>query len=196
MLTVFKLAGDTPEQAAEEAKNVLDIETALAKGSTSRTELRDPEKRYHPMEVTALEGLAPDFDWKLYFTSIDESQLTNLNVGMPDFFKAMDQVITSSSLPQLKSYLRLHIINGNAPWLSDNFYQAHFNFFSHELSGAGFTNTAVEALHPVLPTRTSVKRSDRTGSSSTSRRSRKPTWKSLLRRSRSPLPRTFKRCRG
>ena len=135
MVTVFKLAGDSPEQAAEEAKNVLDIETALAKGSTSRTELRDPEKRYHPMEVSALEGVSPNFDWTLYFTSIDEGQLTNLNVGMPDFFKAMDQVITSSSLPQLKSYLRLHIINGNAPWLSDNFYQAYFNFFSHELQG-------------------------------------------------------------
>ena len=87
------------------------------------------------MEVSALEGLAPNFDWKLYFTSIDESQLTNLNVGMPDFFKAMDQVITTSTLPQLKSYLRLHIINGNAPWLSDDFYQAYFNFFSHELQG-------------------------------------------------------------
>jgi putative endopeptidase len=135
MITVFKLVGDTPEQAAEEAKNVLDIETALAKGSISRTELRDPEKRYHPMAVSALDGIAPVFDWKLYFASIDESQLASLNVGMPDFFKAMDQVIASSSLPQLKSYLRLHIINGNAPWLSDNFYQAYFNLFSHELQG-------------------------------------------------------------
>jgi putative endopeptidase len=135
MVTVFKLSGDTPEQAAEEAKNVLDIETALAKGSISRTELRDPEKRYHPMEVSALGGIAPNFDWKLYFTSIDEGQLSNLNVGMPDFFKAMDQVIGSSTLPQLKSYFRLHIIDGNAPWLSDNFYQAYFNFFSHELQG-------------------------------------------------------------
>ena len=135
MITVFKLAGDSPEQAAEEAKNVLDIETALAKGSISRTELRDPEKRYHPMEVSALVTLTPDFDWKSYFATINESQLTHLNVGMPDFFKTMDQVISSSTLPQLKSYLRLHIINGNAPWLSDAFYQPYFNFFSHELQG-------------------------------------------------------------
>ncbi len=147
MVTVFKLVGDSPEQAADEAKNVLDIETALAKASTSRTELRDPEKRYHPMEVSALEGLAPNFDWKVYFTAIDEGQLTNLNVGMPDFFKAMDQVITSSSLPQLKSYLRLHIINGNAPWLSNDFYQANFNFFSHEAAGAGFANAPMETVH-------------------------------------------------
>ena len=48
MITVFRLAGDTPEHAVEEAKNVLDIETALAKGSISRTELRDPGEALPP----------------------------------------------------------------------------------------------------------------------------------------------------
>ena len=135
MVTVFKLAGDSAEQAAEEAKSVLDIETALAKGSISRTELRDPQKRYHPMEVSALKELAPDFDWSLYFGSIGEGQLTNLNVSTPDFFKAMNQIVASNSLLQLKSYLRLHILNANAPWLSDEFFRANFNFFGHELQG-------------------------------------------------------------
>src|SRR5271170_1818815 len=135
MLTVFKLAGDSPEQAAAEAKSVLDIETALAKGSISRTELRDPQKRYHPMEVSGLKQLAPGFDWNAYFSSIDEAKLASLNVTTPDFFKTLNQVIDSSSLPELKSYLRLHIINASAPWLSNDFDQAHFNFFSHELQG-------------------------------------------------------------
>src|ERR1035438_7481591 len=44
---MFTLAGDTPEQAAKEAAAVLEIETALAKASTSRTDLRQPENRYH-----------------------------------------------------------------------------------------------------------------------------------------------------
>ena len=44
---MFTLAGDTPEQAAKEAAAVMEIETAMAKASTSRTDLRDPEKRYH-----------------------------------------------------------------------------------------------------------------------------------------------------
>jgi putative endopeptidase len=135
MVAVFKLAGDSPDQAAAEAKNVLDIETALAKGSTSRTELRNPEKRYNPMEVSALQQIAPDFDWKQYFSTINEGQLTGLNVTTPDFFKALNQVVSTSTLPQLKSYLRLHVINANAPWLSDDFYQANFNFYGHELQG-------------------------------------------------------------
>ncbi len=44
---MFVLAGDSPEKAAKEAEAVIKIETALAKASTSRTALRDPENRYH-----------------------------------------------------------------------------------------------------------------------------------------------------
>ena len=44
---MLTLAGDTPEEAAKEAAAVMEIETALAKASTSRTDLRQPEKRYH-----------------------------------------------------------------------------------------------------------------------------------------------------
>ena len=42
MTKMFTLAGDSPEQAAKEAAAVMEIETALAKASTSRTDLRDP----------------------------------------------------------------------------------------------------------------------------------------------------------
>ncbi len=47
VVTVFKLAGDSEDQAKTEAGQVLDIETALAKASLPRVELRDPDKRYH-----------------------------------------------------------------------------------------------------------------------------------------------------
>ena len=56
---MFMLAGDTPEQAAKEAAAVMEIETALAKASTSRTDLRDPENRYHIYTVADFEKLAP-----------------------------------------------------------------------------------------------------------------------------------------
>jgi putative endopeptidase len=40
---MFTLAGDSPEKAAKEAASVLRIETALAKGSMDRTDMRNPE---------------------------------------------------------------------------------------------------------------------------------------------------------
>ena len=48
---MFTLLGDSPEKAAAEAAAVMRIETALAKGSMDRVEMRDPAKRYHIMTV-------------------------------------------------------------------------------------------------------------------------------------------------
>jgi hypothetical protein len=111
---MFTLAGDTPEQAAKEAAAVMEIETALAKASTSRTDLRDPENRYHIYTVADFEKLAPDFDWKAYFKAIGIGHFDTLNVATPDFFKALSGLIQSEPLDSWKSYLRWHALHGQA----------------------------------------------------------------------------------
>ena len=63
---MFVLLGDTPDKAAEEAKSVMAIETALAKGAIDRVELRDPAKRYHIMTQAELQELSPDYNWDAY----------------------------------------------------------------------------------------------------------------------------------
>ena len=90
---MFTLAGDTPEQAAKEAAAVMEIETALAKASTSRTELRQPENRYHIYTVVDFEKLAPDFDWSDYFKDIEIGHFDTLNVATPNYFKALNELI-------------------------------------------------------------------------------------------------------
>ena len=135
VVEIFKLVGDSPEKAEAEAKSVMDIETALAKGSLPRVELRDPNNRYHIMKVTELDTLAPDFDWSTYIGALDAPHFDTLNVATPGFFKAMNQVIEGQSLDSIKSYLRFHAINSMAPWLSSNFEDANFNFFQKALQG-------------------------------------------------------------
>ena len=46
---MFELLGDSPAVAATEAQTVLRIETALAKGSLTQVERRDPKLLYHKM---------------------------------------------------------------------------------------------------------------------------------------------------
>ena len=135
LVQIFKLLGDSDEKAAVEAKSVLDIETALAKGSLPRVELRNPDNVYHVMKVTELNALTPDFDWTAYIGQARASQFTSLNVATPGFFKAMNQVIADQSLDSLKSYLRFHAVNNFAPWLSSDFADANFNFFQKTLQG-------------------------------------------------------------
>ena len=136
MKKMFTLAGDTPEQAAKEAAAVLQIETALAKASTSRTDLRQPENRYHIYTVADLAKLTPAFDWNAYFTGVGIGHFETLNVGTPDFFKGLNGLIQTEPLASWKSYLRWHALHDQAGNLPKAFFDEDFNFFHRVLEGA------------------------------------------------------------
>ena len=132
---MFVLLGDTPEKAAEEAKNVLAIETALAQGSMSRVDRRTPANVYHIMTIDQLQELTPNFDWKVYMAAKKESGLKSLNVRAPGFFKAVNEQLDTQDINALKSYMRWHTVHRFAPGLSEPFVQENFNFFSATLAG-------------------------------------------------------------
>ncbi|HTW49985.1 MAG TPA: M13 family metallopeptidase [Acidobacteriaceae bacterium] len=135
IVRVMKLVGDSDDQAAKEAGEVIEIETALAKASLPRAQMREPDKRYHIMAVSDLESLEPNFTWAAYFSGMHAPEVSTLNVGQPDFFKAESQLFSDESLDALKAYMRFHAVNGVAPWMSKPFDDANFGFFQKTLQG-------------------------------------------------------------
>jgi len=133
---MFELAGDDPASAADEAKTVMKIETSLAEASLTRVERRNPEANYHKMTVAELKELAPHFDWTDYFKRIGLQGISSLNVGQPDFFRAMDRELTAVPLSDWKTYLRWHLLNAAAPSLSSKFVEEDFDFNGRILTGA------------------------------------------------------------
>jgi len=132
---MFELLGDAPAKATAEAKSVMDIETGLAKGALDRVSRRDPNKVYHKLEAKDLAALSPDFNWNVYLTGIGAPATQVVNVTEPEFFKQMDSVVKTASLDDWKTYLRWHVVHGNAPLLPTKFVNENFNFFSKTLVG-------------------------------------------------------------
>jgi putative endopeptidase len=132
---MFTLAGDSPEKSAKEAADVLRIETALAKGSTSRTAMREPENRYHIYTVAKLEELAPNFDWPVYWKAIKIGHFDTLNVATPDFFKTVNELIATEPADAWKAYFRWHTLHTNASNLPKAFFDENFEFFGKTLAG-------------------------------------------------------------
>ena len=132
---MFELLGDKPELAATEAQSAMKIETALARGSMTRVDRRDPKKIYHFMSVAELEKLTPAFGWKEYFRQIGLSGISSLNVAVPEFFKTLNSQIEQQDLATWKSYLRWHAIHANATSLSSAVVNENFNFFGKTLQG-------------------------------------------------------------
>ncbi|MGH9350892.1 MAG: M13 family metallopeptidase, partial [Terriglobia bacterium] len=132
---LFELLGDSPSTAAAEAASVMKTETMLARASMTPVELRDPKAVYHRMAVPELRALTPDFSWRAYFHETGHPDLISINVGQPDFFRAVNRALTSLPLSNWKTYLRWQLIDQAAPYLSDAFVNEDFNF-SRLLTGA------------------------------------------------------------
>src|SRR6266581_533148 len=133
---MLELLGDSADQSAAEAATILKIETALANASMKNTDLRDPDKTYHKMMLADLKTLTPNFSWESYFGAAGHPELKEINVGQPDFFKALDAQLTATPVGDWKTYLRWHQVNAAAPGLPDKFVAEDFDFRGRTLTGA------------------------------------------------------------
>jgi endothelin-converting enzyme/putative endopeptidase len=132
---VFELIGDNPEIARKNAETVMTLETLLAKASMRRVDRRDPYKVKHKMKVADLSKLAPDFNWTIYYKELRYPKFEILNVAAPDFFRVLNVQLKSASMDVWKTYLRYHIVDYAAPYLSSKFVQENFDFFRKYLRG-------------------------------------------------------------
>ena len=133
---MFELLGDPPDAAKKEAPSIMRMETALAKASLTLVERRDPYKTKHIMKKAELNSLAPNFDWSAYFSASQVPAFDNLNVAEPDFFKELNSQLASISVADWNSYLRYHLANSRAPYLSSAFVNENFDFYRKYLRGA------------------------------------------------------------
>ena len=117
----FVLLGDTPAAAQAHAATVLSLETELAKDSLTRVELRDPHKLFHKMDRVTLNRLTPHFDWAPYLAALKLEDIAIFNVTEPRFYAALDRLLATTPLADLKTYFRWHAAHAAAPYLAHAF---------------------------------------------------------------------------
>jgi putative endopeptidase len=132
---IFKLAEEEPADAAAHAQAVVAFETALARASMDRVSRREPKNTRHRMTLTDFQATTPRFDWKKYAGATAAPKFQILNVGNPDFFKALNGMIDAASIDDIRAYLRWHVLNAAAEYLPKAFADADFDFFSKLLNG-------------------------------------------------------------
>lgn len=133
---MLQLGGATTAVAAAGAKTVLRIETSLAEKALDRVARRNPTNIYHKMSRDEVKKLMPDFNLSQYFERAEAPPGDSANVTEPDFLKAVDQVVAASTLADLKTYLRWHVIHSNAAMLPKRFVDENFAFYGKALTGA------------------------------------------------------------
>lgn len=132
---MFTLLGEEPADAKAHAGTVLDLETALAKASKSRTELRDPISNYHRVSVADMDRDYPKAPISVYLTSSELPKITEMVVRQPEFFKALYELARERDLNDWKIYLRWHLLRATAPYLHAAAEDESFEFYGKVLRG-------------------------------------------------------------
>ncbi len=133
---MFSLIGVPAPQAEKKAAVVMSIETELAKASLDVTSRRDPQKLFHEMPKPALAKLSPNFSFDEFFRKVNSPEFTTVEVTVPDFVKALNQLLASRPMSDLRDYLSWHYVNASAALLSKPFVDENFDFYSRTLLGA------------------------------------------------------------
>ena len=133
---MLELLGEPRAKATADAQTILRIEKSLAEASLDRVSRRDPNKVYHKMTVQEFAALCPQIDWTKYFQGLSTPAFSDLDVAVPDFFRGLTSVIAQTSLEDLKTYLRWHLLHSEASLLPAPYVNEDFHFFRQILTGA------------------------------------------------------------
>jgi putative endopeptidase len=135
--TLFSFCGDDAQTVSVKAKQVMEIETSLAKAMYSRVELRNPQKNFNKMSVVELQKLCPQIDWTKYLSSLTSkgTTITEVNVGQIPFLKEVGNIFAKENLETLKTYFQWNVVSGAAGYLSNDFANAQFDFYGKKIQG-------------------------------------------------------------
>lgn len=127
---MLELSGEPAAEARVDADRVVRVEVALAEGSMSRVERRDPHAVYHETVLEGLAELTPRFSWTRYFEQIGRPEITRINVTSPRFFRTLDGLLATTPIEDWRAYLRWHLVDSTAPYLPEVFVNERFRFRS------------------------------------------------------------------
>ena len=137
IVRMFQLFGFKKGAAEKKMKNILKVETALAKVSKSRTELRDPIANYNKMTLKELVAMCPNLqiERQMNAKGIKSQYMQEVVVGQVEFMKAADKLFSTMSAAEYRDVMEWGQIDGSTGYLNDEVRAASFDFYGKVFSG-------------------------------------------------------------
>jgi putative endopeptidase len=108
---MLALSGKNSSDNQMLANAVVALESQLV-GDFLKPEIhRNPVARYHMLTSDELEQLTPSFNWKEFFAGIGVRGLVKVNVFSPVYIQRVAQVMNTSDLATLRSFLRWRVLS-------------------------------------------------------------------------------------
>ena len=137
VVNMFKFFGYSEKASQKKMKNILRLETELAKVSKSNSELRDPEANYHKMTLKEFNARYPHLYMEQIANAsgIESKYMQEIVVGQPEFLDGADKLMATLKAEELRDYIQWRHILSAVSYLSEDAIAANFEFFGKKMSG-------------------------------------------------------------
>ncbi len=133
LVKVLELSGI--ENAASVADQDLAVENAMAQIFWSREQNRNMQAIYNPMSTEQICAAWPGIRFDKVCEAAGIAPQEKVIVQQPSYFDGLSAFMEKTPLETLKAYLLSQFVSGQAGALSDDFYTASWEFFSHQMAG-------------------------------------------------------------
>ena len=134
---LLELVGDPGEPTARSRPaGSSHCETRLAKASLDKVAMRDPGNYYNIQTVAAAKAHTPHFDWRAYFDALGLDGLQTLLARAARLLQRGRPAAGRLPTAHWQAYLRWHLVDAAAPYLSNAFVEQDFAFNGRTLTGA------------------------------------------------------------
>ncbi len=130
MLTIVGHANAQPA-----AKQILKLETAIARAQWDRVRNRDPEATYNKVTREELLASLSAFDMPTFLDVAGLGAQQEFVVRQPDYLKAVDAMLGIAPLQMWKDFYKFQVIDAFATDLTEATELRHFQFHQTALSG-------------------------------------------------------------
>ena len=117
------------------SREVVALETELAKVQWTRVENRDPVKTYNKVELAQLATLAPGVDWKRWLADSGSSGVDYLIVAQPSYLTSFAKLLDRHAAAGVEGVFQWQLLSDAAPYLPKAYVDEQFAFYGTALRG-------------------------------------------------------------
>ncbi len=132
---LFTLYTNDKVSAAISASNVIKFEAKLATHSMSLVDQRNPQLTYNKASFAQVDTDFPVIDWNVLFESMNLPK-DSVVVSQPEYITGyIEELLAVQDINIYKDYIKFHIINSLAKYLSPEYQKTRFDFYGKTLYG-------------------------------------------------------------
>jgi putative endopeptidase len=116
------------------AKNIVEFEKKIANTYLNNEQIRDATLQYNPETTTSLKKMVKTVDLAEYLKKVGVNT-DKVIVGEKKFYQNFDKLINDKNIATIKDYMKFHLLNNSASYLTKDLDNKKFDFFGKYLNG-------------------------------------------------------------